>query len=77
MNEKNNKIRKDSEALRDFLNQFSQHEKSYWITQIANGCLVPRYTVHNWVKGLSRIQELYKIRIEQIVGKEIFDKVIA
>jgi len=77
MGEKNDKIRKDSEALRDFLNQFERHDKTYWISQISEGCMVPRYTVLNWAKGLSRIQALYKKRIEEIVGREIFDRVIA
>lgn len=76
MTEKKNKIRKDSEALRDFLNRFERHDKTYWISLISDGCMVPRYTVLNWAKGLSRIQALYKIRIEEIVGEEIFDRMI-
>lgn len=75
MQEKNNKIRKDSEALRDFLNQFEGHDKSYWISQIADGCMVPRHTVLNWARGLARIQALFKLKIEEIAGKEIFDRI--
>lgn len=75
MTEKNNKIRKDSEALRDFLEQFERHDKVYWITQLSEGCMVPRHTVHNWSKGLIRIPALYKLKIEEIIGKEIFDKI--
>lgn len=75
MSEKVNKIRKDSEALRDFLNQFEKHDKTYWISQLSEGCMVPRYTVLNWAKGLTRIQALYKQKIEEIVGQEIFDKI--
>lgn len=75
MTEKNNKIRKDSEALRDFLNQFEGHNKTYWITQIADGCMVPRQTVLNWSRGLCRIPALHKLRIEEVVGQEIFDKI--
>lgn len=75
MNEKNNKIRKDSEALRDFLNQFEKHDKTYWISQISDGCMVPRYTVLNWAKGLTRIQALFKQKIEEIIGQEIFDRI--
>lgn len=75
MTEKNNKIRKDSEALRDFLEQFERHDKVYWITQLSEGCMVPRHTVHNWSKGLIRIPALYKLKIEEIIGQEIFDRI--
>ena len=75
MAEKNNKIRKDSEALRDFINQFEDHDKSYWISRIAEGCMVPRHTVRNWYRGLARIQALYKMKIEEIIGQEIFDRI--
>ena len=75
MTEKNNKIRKDSEALRDFLEQFERHDKVYWITQLSEGCMVPRHTVHNWSKGLIRIPALYKLKIEEIIGHEIFDRI--
>ncbi len=75
MTEKNNKIRKDSEALRDFLNKFEKHDKTYWISQLSEGCMVPRYTVLNWAKGLTRIQALYKQKIEEIIGQDIFDKI--
>lgn len=76
MTEKNNIIRKDSEALRDFLNQYEGHDKSYWITQIADGCLVPRHTVRNWYRGLVRIPALYKLKIEEVVKQEIFDSIV-
>lgn len=75
MTEKNNKIRKDSEALRDFLEKFERHDKVYWITQLSVGCMVPRHTVHNWSKGLIRIPALYKLKIEEIIGQEIFDRI--
>ncbi len=75
MSEKVNKIRKDSEALRDFLNRFEKHDKTYWISQLSEGCMVPRYTVLNWAKGLTRIQALYKQKIEEIIGQEIFDRI--
>lgn len=75
MAEKNNKIRKDSEALRVFLDQFEGHDKTYWISQIQDGCMVPRYTVLNWARGLARIPALFKLRIEEIVGQEIFDRI--
>ena len=75
MTEKNNKIRKDSEALRDFINQYKGHDKVYWISQLSAGCMVPRHTVRNWYRGLVRIPALYKLEIEAIIGHEIFDRI--
>ncbi len=76
MTEKNNKIRKDSEALKDFLEQFERHDKVYWISRLSEGCMVPRHTIRNWYRGLVRIPALYKLKIEEIIGQEIFDRVI-
>lgn len=73
MNSKNDEIRKDSIALRDFLNRFSNHRKTYVIDRICDGCLVPRHTVFNWARGLSRIPELHKRKIEEIFSERIFD----
>lgn len=73
MDAKNNEIRKDSIALRDFLNRYANHSKTYIIDQICEGCLVPRYTVFNWMRGLTRIPELHKRKIEEIFSEHIFD----
>jgi hypothetical protein len=38
--------------------------------------MVPRHTIRNWYRGLVRIPALYKLKIEEIIGQEIFDRVI-
>lgn len=73
MDSKNNEIRKDSIALRDFLARYANHSKTYIIDKICEGCLVPRYTVFNWCRGLARIPELHKRKIEEIFSEHIFD----
>ena len=74
--EKNNKRQKDREALKDLLEQFEMHDKVYWISRLSEGCMVPRHTIRNWYRGLVRIPALYKLKIEEIIGQEIFDRVI-
>ena len=73
MEEKNQNIRKDSEALAAFMQRFSRNEKMVIIDKLVAGCLVPRQTVHNWIHGLCRIPELHKCKIEEIVGECVFD----
>ena len=73
MDSKNNEIRKDSIALRDFLNRFTRGRRTWIIDQICSGCLVPRYTVNNWARGMTRISELHKRKIEEIFSERIFD----
>lgn len=73
MDSKNDEIRKDSIALRDFMNSFTRNRRTVVIDMICEGCLVPRYTVNNWARGLARIPELHKRKIEEIFSQHIFD----
>ena len=73
MEEKNQNIRKDSEALFAFMQRFPRNEKVVIVDKLVAGCLVPRTTVHNWIHGLCRIPELHKCKIEEIVGERVFD----
>lgn len=67
--------KKDSYALSAFLNGFnSRHERLLAKEKIAKECLVPTYTVNNWIYGLSRIPELHKRKIEEIFATEIFTR---
>lgn len=72
---KNDEIRKDSIALTEYLNRFSRNEKIVCIDRLVAGCLVPRGTIHNWMRGLARIPELHKRKIEEIVGESVFDSI--
>ncbi len=66
------KIKKDSSALKAYLDGLSRGGKTYTIDKIVEECLVPRRTVYNWMHGLCRIPALYKCKIEEILGEKIF-----
>lgn len=66
--------KKDSEALRDFLDSLPKSRYSEVITKIAEGCMTQRYTIFNWKRGLCRIPELHKCKIEEIIGEKIFSR---
>ncbi len=69
-------IKKDSEALSDFLSSFdNRYERLLAQERICKECLVPAYTFHNWKYGLCRIPELHKRKIEEIFGKKIFSEI--
>lgn len=74
MTNQTTEIRKDSVALRDFIQSHSKNEIVVIYDKICEGCMVPRYTIHNWIRGLARIPQLHKCKIEEIFGKSIFDK---
>lgn len=67
-------IRKDSVALDDFVHRHTKNEIPIIYDKICEGCMVPRYTIQNWLRGLARIPELHKCKIEEIFGETIFDK---
>lgn len=67
-------MRKDSTALRRYLDQFPPKEVRAMMTAIVNGCKVSRFTAYNWKYGACRIPELAKDKIEEIFGEEIFDR---
>lgn len=68
--------KKDSIALSNFLAGFnSRYERLLAKEKIAKECLVPNYTVNNWLYGLSRIPELHKLKIEEIFGEQIFSRI--
>lgn len=74
--DKSTEIRKDSVALNDYLHQFQKHEMASMVDRLSEGCMVPRYTIYNWARGLARIPQLYKCKIEEILGKHIFDSLV-
>lgn len=65
-------IQRDSKALSAYLDKLSYPAKLYAIARIAEGCMVPRKTVHNWKQGLCRIPALHKCKIEEILGEKLF-----
>lgn len=66
-------MKKDSTALKTYFSGLSKGESMFITEKIVAGCKVPRTTVYNWRYGNCRIPELYKDKIEEIVGEKIFD----
>ncbi len=73
MKERTTYFSKDTLAFRDFLHKLSRNEMIAMVDRIVQGCMVPRHTVWNWSRGLSRIPALHKCKIEEIIGEKIFD----
>lgn len=67
-------MKKDSTALRRYLDGFPPTGAAALTALIADGCKVPRYTVYNWKYGRCRIPELVKDKIEEIAERKIFDR---
>lgn len=76
MSEKSTEIRKDSVALSEYLHQFPKHEMASIVDRLCEGCMVPRHTIYNWMRGLARIPALHKCKIEEILGIEVFNSLI-
>ncbi len=66
-------ILKDAEAFDQYLRRYTQHRLTTVIDQLIVGCMVPRHTISNWRRGLARIPELHKCKIEEILGEKIFE----
>ena len=65
---------RNSNEFSAYLSTLSRGEHAYVIERLVDGCFVPRQTVYNWKHGVVRIPELYKIKIEEIIGKKIFKR---
>ena len=76
MADKSTEIRKDSVALSDYLHRFQKHEMTVLVDNLCEGCMVPRHTIYNWIRGLARIPQLHKCKIEEILGEHIFDSLV-
>jgi hypothetical protein len=73
MDDKTNEIRKDSVALSEYLHRFQRNEMASIVDRLCEGCMVPRYTMYNWIRGLARIPQLHKCKIEEILDCKVFD----
>lgn len=62
-----------SKQFSSYLNSLERAEMMLIITRISEGCMVPRYTVMNWKYGAARIPALAQCKIEEIIGKRIFN----
>lgn len=70
------KVKKENERmiLRTYLRSLPVCESSKVAKKLAEECKVPIYTFNNWRSGLVRIPELAKDKIEEVIGKSIFNR---
>ena len=71
MAKKTLKRNQDGEKLRMYLLTLPLKDSSKMVVKLAEACKVPLHTVHNW-RGLCRIPELAKDKIEEVTGVKIF-----
>lgn len=69
------KMNSDAQALATYLNRFSRPEISKVIDNLCVACMVQRYTISNWSRGLARIPALHKCKIEETIGEKIFSDI--
>lgn len=74
MEEKRRKKMNDGMALRTYLRSLPVCESSNMAKKLADECKVPIYTFNNWRSCLVRIPELAKDKIEEVIGKIIFER---
>ena len=68
-------MKKDYEALADIFQNLDRTETVSLIDKIVYECKITRHTFFNWKYGVCRIPELHKDKIEEILGKRVFDKI--
>jgi hypothetical protein len=68
------KTKSDGDILREYLSQFKDRSSYKEETKrIMGHCKVEYYIVNNWKYNISKIPPLAKEKIEEIIGKKIFD----
>ena len=69
------KMNPDSLAFASYLQNLSTLEKTNVIDNLCEACMVPRYTIQNWRRGLARIPAPHKCKIEETIGEKIFSDI--
>ena len=57
----------------EWYNSLANHEKKFVRSLIALSCEVSPMTVFHWVKGSFPIKNPYRVIINRIAGKDLFD----
>lgn len=65
-------MKSDYECLSDYFATLPREITSPLISKITSSCKVPRHTFFNWKYGVCRIPDLYKDKIEEVIGCKIF-----
>lgn len=67
-------IKTDNECLSDYFSTLPREVMTPLISKITLYCKIPRQTFFNWKYGVCRIPDLYKDKIEEIIGCKIFSE---
>lgn len=62
----------DGEKLKNFIRPLPRKMKSDFITKMSSACMVNKTKIHSFMSGNTRIEPLYKIKIEEAIGIKIF-----
>lgn len=62
----------DGEKLKNFIRPLPRKMKSDFITRMSVACMLPRIKIHMFMNGHTRIEPLYKLKIEEAIGIKIF-----
>lgn len=66
------KSRQDNACLKNYLYAMPRYKRVYIGHKIAEECNVTYQTFRNWTMLITRIPELHKRKIEEILGEKIF-----
>lgn len=61
------------EALSNYLGSLDPQERRKMSRNIRQGCSVSRQVLYNWTVGTTPIKPIYRDKISQIVGEDIFN----
>lgn len=64
--------RQDNTCLKNYLNSMPRYKRVYLGHRIAEECNVTYPTFRNWLMYITKIPELHKHKIEEILGEKIF-----
>ncbi len=60
------------EALSNYLRSLDPSERRKMSRNIRQGCSISRQVLYNWTVGATPIKPIYRDKINQIVGGDIF-----
>ncbi|GFI53088.1 hypothetical protein [Duncaniella muris] len=69
---KNKTFPTDAKKLRDYMFNLRYFDYFNVRAKIVEACMIPPYTFANWLGGRTRIPELAKQKINEVIGKQIF-----
>lgn len=58
--------------LSAYLGTLERHQRLYYSALIRSECMITPRKFQGWIRSESRIEPLYRKKIEEVLGKEIF-----